>query len=80
MVRQRVEPFMEGLDARRAVIVSHYVVLSVIVQWWWGLDDERIEAVSLDLDPCALTHLRVDPYGSRVITRLNDGGHLRSAG
>lgn len=76
MVRQRVEPFMESLQAERAVIVSHYVVLSVIVQWWWRLSDELIEATSLDLEPCSLTHLRVDKYGARVVVRLNDTGHL----
>ncbi len=76
MVRQRVEPFMESLQAERAVIVSHYVVLSVIVQWWWQLDDAIIEATSLDIDPCSLTHLRVDKYGARVLVRLNDTGHL----
>jgi probable phosphoglycerate mutase len=76
MVRQRVEPFMDGLDTERVVIVSHFVVLSVIVQWWWQLPDERIDATSLDLDPCSLTHLRVDKYGARVIVRLNDGSHL----
>ncbi len=76
MVRRRVEAFMETLAEERAVIVSHYVVLSVIVQWWWGLDDEHVDATSLDLDPCSLTHLRVDKYGARVIVRLNDVAHL----
>lgn len=76
MVRQRVEPFMEALPAERAVIVSHYVVLAVIVQWWWQLDDARIDATGLDIDPCSLTHLRVDKYGARVMVRLNDTGHL----
>lgn len=76
MVRERVEPFMQSLRAERVVIVSHYVVLSVIVQWWWQLDDSLIEATSLDIDPCSLTHLRVDKYGARVMVRLNDTGHL----
>jgi len=76
MVRKRVEPFMESLQAERVVIVSHYVVLSVIVQWWWQLDDAKIEATSLDIDPCSLTHLRVDKFGARVMVRLNDTGHL----
>ncbi len=72
MVRRRVEPFMEALDAERAVIVSHYVVLAIIVQWWWKLSDEHIDATSLDIEPCSLTHLRLDAYGGRVIVRLND--------
>ncbi|GAP15991.1 fructose-2,6-bisphosphatase [Longilinea arvoryzae] len=76
MVRQRVEPFMEALEGERAVIVSHYVVLAIIVQWWWGLNDERIDATSLDIEPCSLTHLRLDAYGARVIVRLNDVTHL----
>lgn len=76
MVRERVEPFMESLDAGRVVIVSHYVVLSVIVQWWWRLNDELIDSTGLDIEPCSLTHLRVDKYGARVVVRLNDTGHL----
>lgn len=79
MVRRRVEPFLEALDVERAVIVSHFVVISVIVQWWWGLDDGRIDAAGLDIDPCSLTHLRVDSFGARVIARLNDGAHLAGA-
>ena len=76
MVRQRVEPFLQSLEAERVVIVSHYVVLSVIVQWWWQLTDGLIDATSLDIDPCSLTHLRLDKYGARVMVRLNDVSHL----
>lgn len=76
MVRQRVEPFMEALTDERVVIVSHYVVLAIIVQWWWQLNDERIDATGLDIEPCSLTHLRTDQYGTRVIVRMNDVTHL----
>jgi probable phosphoglycerate mutase len=67
--------------AETALIVSHGGSGQAIITWWLGLTDligER--AIAFDLGLCSITHLTLNRWEERTITKLNDTAHLAGIG
>jgi len=67
--------------ASTALIVSHGGSGQAVITWWLGLTDlvgER--AIAFDLDLCSITHLTLNRWEERTITKLNDMAHLAGIG
>jgi probable phosphoglycerate mutase len=63
------------------VVVSHGGAGQIVIFWWLGLVN-RIEdtPIAFDLDPCSITHLTINRWEERAISRLNDTAHLAGLG
>jgi len=63
------------------LVVSHGGSGQAIVTWWLGLEDLVAEkAFAFDLDLCSITHLTLNRWDERTITKLNDTAHLAGVG
>jgi broad specificity phosphatase PhoE len=79
----RVSNFMDRLQAEAketVIIVSHRGPIVSIIDWWLELNEHYINKVSFDIDPCSITHLRINKWGEKTITKLNDTMHLLTSG
>jgi len=48
-----------------------------VIHWWLRLGEEHWSRVSFDLDLCSISHLTVNRWGERTLSRLNDVCHLQ---
>jgi len=62
------------------LIVSHGNAMVAIVHWWLDLDETHWSSISYDFDCGSVTHLSVNEWGEKVISKLNDTSHLRDTG
>ena len=59
------------------VVVTHGAAGQAVVTWWLGLGDLVAERpFAFDLDLCSITHLTLNRWDERTITKLNDTAHL----
>jgi len=67
--------------AETALIVSHGGSGQAVITWWLGLIDLVAErGIAFDLDVCSITHLTLNRWEERTITKLNDTAHLMGLG
>ena len=79
MLNKRIAEFMDRIDDTAedtVVIVTHGGSGIAIINWWLELEDRNIERVSFDINPCSISHLRINGWGEKTIARLNDTSHL----
>ena len=80
----RVAECLDGIarqSSETALIVSHGGSGQAVITWWLGLTDlvgER--AIAFDLDLCSITHLTLNRWEERTITKLNGTAHLTGVG
>ena len=58
------------------VIVTHRGIIVSIIDWWLELNEEYINKISYDIDPCSITYLRVNKWGEKTISKINDTAHI----
>ena len=79
----RIVSFLEGVmdqtQEDSILIVSHASALVAIVHWWLKLDETHWTLISYDFDRGSISHLSVNEWGERVISKLNDTSHLGKA-
>lgn len=81
MLYNRISQFMEDVnqkDEARIIIVSHGNAICAIIHWWLKLDFEKINHISYDIDPCSISRLRINNWGDKTISYLNQTLHLRN--
>lgn len=75
----RVFEFMNGIkqeSKETVIIVSHRRTILAIIHWWLEFSEDYIKRVSFDIEPCSLTYLRINKWGEKTVSRLNDTLHL----
>ncbi len=79
MMYKRVSDFMNYInddDSETALIVSHHSTIVCIIHWWLELPEELLSKVYYDIDSCSISQLRINSWGVKTITTLNDTGHM----
>lgn len=75
----RVFRFMNRIEQESnetVLIVSHRRTILAIIHWWLEFSEDYIKKVSFDIDPCSITYLRINKWGEKTISTLNDSSHL----
>lgn len=75
----RVFRFMNlvGQESKETLlIVSHRRTILAIIHWWLEFSEDYIKKISFDIEPCSITHLRINKWGEKTISKLNDFVHL----
>lgn len=75
----RVFGFMNNISENskeNVVIVTHRGIVVSIIDWWLELNENYINKISYDIDPCSITYLRVNKWGERTISKMNDTAHM----
>ena len=78
-MNNRVFGFMNMLmhsDKENFLIVTHRGVIVSIIDWWLELNDFYMNKISYDIDPSSITYLRINKWGEKTISKLNDVSHL----
>jgi 2,3-bisphosphoglycerate-dependent phosphoglycerate mutase len=80
MMQNRVGAVLDTLTNKTGytIIVGHGHSLICAVNWFLDFDERAVETFMYRLDPCSISHLRLEEDGSRSIERLNDTAHLSS--
>jgi probable phosphoglycerate mutase len=76
---RRIAQFMNRINETSediVVIVTHGGSAIPVIHWWLGLDEEHQQNISFDINPCSITHLRINEWGEKCIKKLNDTSHL----
>lgn len=75
MMHTRIVGVMNRIAAENedlAVVVSHANSSICIINWWLNIvEDHHLTNIMYELDPCSITHLKVDKIGCRVVVRMN---------
>lgn len=75
----RVFQFMNSISEsskENVVIVTHRGIVVSIIDWWLELNETYINKISYDIDPCSITYLRVNKWGEKTISKMNDTSHM----
>lgn len=75
----RVFEFMNGIEQESketVIIVSHRRTILALIHWWLEFSEDYIKKVSFDIEPCSLTYLRINKWGEKTVSKLNDTLHL----
>jgi broad specificity phosphatase PhoE len=78
-LNNRITEFMSKLDSKSKetiVIVSHRGPIVSIIDWWLEFNEFYMSKVSFDIDPSSITYLRINKWGEKTITKLNETIHL----
>jgi len=79
---KRVFEFMKAIEqesTETVLIVSHRRTIMAIIHWWLEFSEDYIKKVSFDIDPCSITVLRINKWGEKTITKLNDTAHVMAS-
>jgi len=82
-MNERVSGCMERVEVEcpdTAVIITHSLSATAVVNWWLGLGPDEWGRISYDFDPASITVLTINQFGQRTISRLNDTRHLAAEG
>jgi len=74
----RVHTYLASItgEAETAVVITHANAGIAAIHWWLQLGEKAWSSVSFQLDHCSITHLTINGWGERTISRLNDVSHL----
>lgn len=78
-MQERVFAFMNIISEEGKedlVIVTHRGVIVSIIDWWLEFNEEYINKISYDIDPCSISYFRVNKWGEKTISKMNDTSHL----
>ncbi len=77
MLHERVTTFLHRIENHdTSLLVAHAVVIISAIHWWLESTEEVINRVSFDIDVCSITKLRINEWGEKTISKLNDTSHL----
>lgn len=78
MLHDRAVTFMDTIRADHNIVllVAHSLVIVSVIHWWLEFTEDIITRVSFDIDPCSITRLRINKWGEKTISKLNDTSHL----
>lgn len=77
MLHDRVVKFMDTIQKCDTVLlVAHSMVIVSVIHWWLEFTEDIITRVSFDIDVCSITRLRINKWGEKTISKLNDSAHL----
>ena len=78
MLHDRVVTFMDTIQIEHDItlLVAHSMVIVSVIHWWLEFTEDIITRVSFDIDPCSITRLRINKWGEKTISKLNDTSHL----
>ncbi|MFK7693243.1 histidine phosphatase family protein [Paenibacillus sp. HJGM_3] len=83
MMRMRINNFMDRILNDKhdtTLIVSHANSGISIIHWWLEFPEEVISRVSFKVAPCSISHLIINSWGEKTISKLNDTCHLETCG
>ena len=75
----RVFGFMNLIEQESketVLVVSHRRTMLAVIHWWLEFSEDYIKKVSFDIEPCSITYLRINKWGEKTISKLNDFVHL----
>jgi broad specificity phosphatase PhoE len=78
-MQDRVFKFMNTIaenSKENVLIITHRGIIVSIIDWWLELSEEFIDKISYDIEPCSLTYLRINKWGEKTISKINDTSHL----
>lgn len=81
MLYNRIAGFMENSvqDSNDlTLIVSHGNAITAILQWWLLIAEDQLAQIDFDIDVGSITHLRINEWNQKTISRLNSVSHLES--
>jgi len=78
MLHDRAVKFMDTIQTEHNIVllVAHSMVIVSVIHWWLEFTEDIITQVSFDIDPCSITRLRINKWGEKTISKLNDTSHL----
>lgn len=78
-MNERVFKFMDSISEEgkeSVVIVTHRGIIISIIDWWLELNEYYINKISYDIEPCSITYLRINKWGEKTLSKINDSSHL----
>lgn len=78
---QRISNFLDIVNTHtqeQILIVSHGNAIEECIYWWLELPLTLRATIAFDIDPCSITHLRVNDWEEKCIALLNSTDHLHS--
>ncbi|MBU7016309.1 MAG: histidine phosphatase family protein [Theionarchaea archaeon] len=77
MLHERVTTFLDRIENHdTTLLVAHAMVVISSIHWWLESTEEVINKISFDIDVCSITRLRINEWGEKTISKLNDTSHL----
>ena len=76
---KRVFEFMNGIEQESketVIVVSHRRTIISLIHWFLEFSEDYIKRISFDIEPCSITYLRINKWGGKTLSRLNDTLHL----
>ena len=76
---KRVFEFMNGIEQESketVIVVSHRRTIISLIHWFLEFSEDYIKRISFDIEPCSITYLRINKWGEKTLSRLNDTLHL----
>lgn len=67
----RVYDFMDDIDNKDSIIVTHGGTCFNILLWWLKIKDEGLGKVFFNMDNCGVTQLDYNKYGERQVSFSN---------
>ncbi|SPF44123.1 Phosphoglycerate mutase family protein [Candidatus Desulfosporosinus infrequens] len=71
----RVFEFMNSIEHEShetVMVISHRRTIMAIIHWWLEFSEDFIKKVSFDIEPCSVTYLRINKWGEKTISKLNE--------
>ena len=79
MLHERVTTFLDSIENHdTSLLVAHAMVIISAIHWWLESTEEVLNRISFDIDVCSITKLRINEWGEKTISKLNDTSHLMS--
>ena len=76
-LHERVTTFLDRIKNHdTALLVAHAMVIISAIHWWLESKEDVVNRVSFDIDVCSITRLRINKWGEKTISKLNDTSHL----
>ena len=77
ILHERVTTFLDRIENHdTSLLVAHAMVIISAIHWWLESTEDVINRVSFDIDVCSITRLRINKWGEKTISKLNDISHL----
>ena len=80
MLFHRISRFLEEIKDQEDtyLIVSHGNSITTAIFWWLELPLSAQSSICFDIDQCSITHLRINDWDQKTVSRLNSTDHLQS--
>lgn len=81
MLYERLSKYLDVIEEKLedfVIIVSHGNAIKSCICWWLEIPFAMQSQLDFDIDACSITHLRINDWEEKTLSRLNSSDHLHS--